>query len=305
MKMSELFTKTTKTVPADETAKTARLLIQAGFIHKEMAGVYAYLPLGLRVLENIKTIVREEMDAIGGQEVMMTALQPKELWERTNRWDDAVVDNWFKTKLKNGAELGVGLSHEEPLVNALSGYVQSYKDLPLLVYQIQTKFRNELRAQAGLLRGREFIMKDMYSFARSQAEHDELYEKVAAAYIRVYKRLGIGGVTFRTAADGGYFTERYSDEFQTISSIGEDMIFKTVAGTYYNKEVAPAKVSKPNIHEVAEDYQEVRGEGVIGVEALIKHLNISIEKSTKTLIFATDAGRVVVVAVRSDYDINE
>jgi len=238
MKMTDLFTKTSKTVPGDETARNAQLLIQAGFIHKEMAGVYAYLPLGLRVLENIKTIVREEMDAIGGQEVMMTALQPRELWEKTNRWDDAVVDNWFKTKLKNGTELGVGLSHEEPLVNALGGYVNSYKDLPVLVYQIQTKFRNELRAQAGLLRGREFIMKDMYSFARTQAEHEELYERVAAAYSRVYDRLGIGDVTYRTAADGGYFTTRFSDEYQTLSDIGEDTIYVDEAKKLaINKEV--------------------------------------------------------------------
>lgn len=225
MKMTDLFTKTSKSVPADETARNAQLLIQAGFIHKETAGVYAYLPLGLRVLENIKAVVRDEMNSIGGQEVMLTALQPKELWEKTNRWDDAVVDNWFKTKLKNGTELGVGLTHEEPLVNILSGYVRSYKDLPLLIYQVQTKFRNELRAQAGLLRGREFIMKDMYSFARTQAEHEELYERTAAAYARVYKRLGIGDITYRTAADGGYFTKRFSDEFQTVSDIGEDTIY--------------------------------------------------------------------------------
>lgn len=225
MKMTDLFTKTSKTVPADETARNAQLLIQAGYIHKEMAGVYAYLPLGLRVLENIKTIVREEMNTIGGQEVMMTTLQPREIWEKTNRWDDKVVDNWFKTKLANGTELGVGLTHEEPIVDALSAYVDSYKDLPLLVYQIQNKFRNELRAKSGLLRGREFVMKDMYSFARAQKEHEELYERVAAAYTRVYDRLGIGTTTYRTAADGGYFTERFSDEYQTLSDIGEDTIY--------------------------------------------------------------------------------
>jgi len=225
MRLSQLFTKTSKTTPADETARNAILLTQAGFIHKEMAGVYAYLPLGLRVLENIKQIVREEMNAIGGQEVMMTTLQPKELWEKTNRWDDKVVDNWFKTKLVNGTELGVGLTHEEPIVDALSPYVDSYKDLPLYIYQIQNKFRNEKRAKSGLLRGREFVMKDMYSLARTQAEHDELYEKVAAAYVRVYARLGIGAETYRTAADGGYFTERFSDEFQTVSDIGEDTIY--------------------------------------------------------------------------------
>jgi prolyl-tRNA synthetase len=225
MRATQLFTKTSKTVPADETARNAQLLIQAGFIHKEMAGVYAYLPLGLKVLENIKQIVREEMNAIGGQEVMMTTLQPRDIWEKTNRWDDKVVDNWFKTKLVNGTELGVGLTHEEPIVDALSAYVDSYKDLPLFVYQIQNKFRNEKRAKSGLLRGREFVMKDMYSLARTQAEHDELYEKAAAAYTRVYDRLGLGATTYRTAADGGYFTERFSDEYQTLSEIGEDTIY--------------------------------------------------------------------------------
>jgi len=225
MKVSQLFTKIRKQAPADEQAKNAQLLIRAGFIHKEMAGVYAYLPLGLRVLENIKRIVREEMDAIGGQEVMMTALQPKEIFEKTDRWDDKKVDNWFKTKLVNGTELGLGLTHEEPIVDALSDYVNSYKDLPIFVYQIQNKFRNELRAKSGLLRGREFVMKDMYSLARTQEEHLELYERAAQAYHRVYERLGIGDVTYRTAADGGIFTERFSDEFQTLSDIGEDTIY--------------------------------------------------------------------------------
>jgi prolyl-tRNA synthetase len=225
MRVSQLFTKTSKTVPSDEIAKNARLLIQAGFIHKEMAGVYAYLPLGLKVLDNIKKIVREEMNAIGGQEVMMTALQPRDIFEKTDRWDDAKVDNWFKTKLASGTELGLGLTHEEPIVDALSGYINSYKDLPIYVYQIQNKFRNELRAKSGLLRGREFVMKDMYSFARTQDEHDELYERTARAYHRVYDRLGIGDITYRTAADGGIFTAKFSDEFQTLSDIGEDTIY--------------------------------------------------------------------------------
>ncbi len=225
MRLSQLFTKTRKDAPADEVAKNAQLLIKAGFIHKEMAGVYVFLPLGLRVLENIKQIVREEMNAVGGQEVQMTVLQPKEIFEKTDRWDDAKVDNWFKTKLSNGTELGMGLTHEEPIVDMLSDHLSSYKDLPVLVYQIQNKFRNELRAQAGLLRGREFAMKDMYSFARSQDEHDEIYEKVAAAYHKVYERLGIGHITYRTYADGGIFTSRFSDEFQMLSEIGEDTIF--------------------------------------------------------------------------------
>ena len=225
MRLSELFTKTSKTVPADETARNAKLLIRAGYIHKEMAGVYAFLPLGKRVLDNIAQVVREEMNAIGGQELQMTVLQPKDIWEKTDRWDDNKVDNWFKTSLKSGTELGVGLTHEEPIVDALSEYISSYKDLPIFVYQIQTKFRNELRAKSGLLRGREFTMKDMYSFARTQSEHDELYEKAASAYRKVYERLGIGDITYRTYADGGIFTNRFSDEFQTISDAGEDTIY--------------------------------------------------------------------------------
>ena len=225
MRLSQLFTKTTKNVPADEAARNAQLLIQAGYIHKEMAGVYAYLPLGLKVLENIKQVVREEMNAIGGQEVMMTALQPREIWEKTDRWDDAKVDNWFKTKLKNGTELGVGLTHEEPIVDVLGTYIDSYKDLPIYVYQIQNKFRNELRAKSGLLRGREFVMKDMYSLARTQEEHEKLYDKSIEAYYRVYERLGLGDVTYRTYADGGIFTDRFSDEFQTLTDIGEDTVY--------------------------------------------------------------------------------
>ena len=225
MRVSRLFTRTSKTAPADDVAKNAQLLTRAGYIHKELAGVYAYLPLGLRVIEKIKQIVREEMDAIGGQELMMTALQPKDIWEKTDRWDDKKVDNWFKTKLANGTELGVGLTHEEPIVDAVSPYVNSYKDLPFAVYQIGSKFRNELRAKSGLLRGREFIMKDMYTFCRNQEEHEQEYEKIVQAYFKVYDRLGLGDITYRTYADGGIFTPRFSDEFQTLSEVGEDIIY--------------------------------------------------------------------------------
>ncbi len=225
MKLSELYTKTSKTVPADEPSRNAQLLIKAGFIHKEMAGVYSYHPLGKRVLDNIEQIVREEMNAIGGLEIRMSVLQPKEIWEKTNRWDDAVVDNWFKTRLKSGHELGVGLTHEEPITASLIPFISSYKDLPAFPYQIQTKFRNELRARSGLMRGREFLMKDLYSFCRDQAQHDSFYEKAAEAYMKVYQRLGIGDFTYRTYADGGYFTQKFSDEFQTLSEIGEDIIY--------------------------------------------------------------------------------
>ncbi len=224
MRLSQSFVKTLRQAPADEEATNAKLLIQAGFIHKEMAGVYAYLPLGKRVLENIAQIVREEMDAIGGNEVQMTVLQPKGIWEKTDRWDDAKVDNWFKTKLSNGTELGVGLTHEEAMVDMLKDFVSSYKDLPAYPYQIQSKFRNELRAKSGLMRGREFLMKDLYSFSRTQEEHDAFYEKAATAYLKVYERLGIGDQTYRTFASGGIFS-KFSDEFQTLSHVGEDTIY--------------------------------------------------------------------------------
>lgn len=224
MRLSQLFTRTSKNVPADETAKNAQLLIQAGYIHKEMAGVYAYLPLGKKVLHNIAQIVREEMNAIGGNEVWMTTLQPKDIWEKTGRWDDKKVDTWFKTKLANGSELGVGLTHEEPITDMLRDYAGSYKDYPIYIYQIGTKFRNELRAKSGLLRGREFLMKDLYSFSRTQKEHDEFYETAAAAYLKIYERLGLGDITYRTYASGGIFS-KFSDEFQTLSEIGEDTIY--------------------------------------------------------------------------------
>lgn len=224
MKVSQLFTSTRKEAPADETAKNAIALIRAGYVHKEMAGVYTYLPLGLRVLENICQVIREEMDAIGGQEMKLTTLQDPEIWQTTDRWDDEKVDIWFKTKLKNDSELGLGPTHEEPLVRAVKPFVSSYKDLPFLAYQIQTKFRNETRAKSGVMRGREFLMKDLYTFARTEAEHDELYEMIKQAYFKVFERLGIGDKTYLTFASGGMFSQ-FSHEFQTVCEAGEDTIY--------------------------------------------------------------------------------
>ena len=224
MRLSNLFTKTSKTVPADETSKNAQLLIQAGFIYKVMAGVYAYTPLGLRVVENIKQIVREEMNAINGQELIMTNLQRPEPWKTTGRWDDEVVDIWFKTKLKDDSELGLAWSHEEAIIDMMKHFVSSYKDLPISVYQFQTKLRNELRAKSGIMRGREFVMKDMYSLSTDAAQHDAYYDSAIEAYKRVYDRLGLGGDTYVTFASGGAFTQ-FSHEFQTICEAGEDVIY--------------------------------------------------------------------------------
>jgi prolyl-tRNA synthetase len=224
MRQSKLFTKTRKEAPADEVSKNAELLIRAGFIHKEMAGVYTYLPLGLRVLKKIENIIREEMNSVGGQEISMTALQNPELWKKTGRWSDDVVDNWFKTKLKNDTELGLGFSHEEPLVNLLTNFISSYKDLPISIYQFQNKFRNELRAKSGILRGREFLMKDMYSFSRTEEEFSEFYEQMKVVYKNIYNRVGIGHLTYLTFASGGVFS-KYSHEFQTLTGAGEDTIY--------------------------------------------------------------------------------
>lgn len=224
MRMSQLFTKTSKTVPGDEVAKNAQLLIKAGFIYKEMAGVYVYLPLGKRVLDSIIQIIREEMDAVGGHELSMTALQSREAWQASGRWDDTVMDVWFKTRLANGSELGLAPTHEEPITKMMTNFISSYKDLPRYPYQFQIKFRNEPRAKSGLLRGREFWMKDLYSFSRDRAEHELFYERIAAAYERVYQRLGLGDNTYKTFASGGSFS-KYSHEFQTISAVGEDTIY--------------------------------------------------------------------------------
>lgn len=224
MRQSRLFTKTRREAPSDEVAKNAQLLVRAGYIHKEMAGVYDYLPLGLRVLNNIIALIREEMNALGGEEVFLSTLQDSEIWKKSGRWDDEAVDIWFKTKLKNGGELGLGNTHEEALTALMKEHIVSYKDLPRYVYQFQNKFRNETRAKSGIMRTREFIMKDLYSFSKDSTEHAAFYEKAAAAYERIFSRAGIGDKTYRTFASGGSFS-KYSHEYQAVSAAGEDVIY--------------------------------------------------------------------------------
>jgi prolyl-tRNA synthetase len=242
MRLTQLFTKTQHNAPADEVSKNAQLLIKAGFISKEMAGVYNYLPLGLMTLNKIMQIIREEMNAIGGQEVFLSALQRKDVWEKTGRWDDKVVDDWFKTKLKNNSELGLGFTHEEPLTELMQNFLRSYKDLPAYPYQLKTKFRNELRSKSGIMRCREFVMKDLYSFSVNQQQHDEFYEKSKQAYIKIFERFGLGDITYLTFASGGSFA-KFSHEFQTLTDVGEDTIYvhedKRIA---INKEVLTDEV---------------------------------------------------------------
>jgi len=224
MRVSKLFTKTSKNLPADEVSKNAQLLIRAGYIYKEMAGVYTYLPLGKLVLDKIIQIIREEMNAVGGNEMSLTALQQKDSWVSSGRWDDQVMDVWFKTKLANGSEVGLAPTHEEPLTKIMKNFIHSYKDLPAYPYQFQIKFRNELRSKSGLMRGREFWMKDLYNFSRNRDEHEKFYELMIQAYNNIFSRLGIGDITYKTFAGGGSFS-KYSHEFQTVSSVGEDKIY--------------------------------------------------------------------------------
>lgn len=238
MRQSQLFTRTVKELPKDETSYNAQALIRAGFIDKVAAGIYSYLPLGKRVLDKICRVIREEMDAIGGQEILMSALIPKENMEASGRW--AAFDVLFRLNGGDDKEYALGATHEEIVSPLVKKFICSYKDLPkftpankskkivetfpLSVYQIQTKFRNEKRAKAGLLRGREFLMKDLYSFHTDQADLDAYYEKVIAAYEKIYQRLGIGDVTYKTYAAGGTFS-KYSHEFQTVTEAGEDLIY--------------------------------------------------------------------------------
>lgn len=221
MYLSKLFTKTRKEVAKDEISLNAQLLTRAGYISKEMAGVYNFLPLGLKTLNKITEIIREEINAVGGQEILMPALTSIENYKKTKRDKIEVL---FKTKLHTGAEFVLNQSHEEVVTPLVGQFVRSYKDLPVYVYQIQTKYRNEPRAKSGLLRGREFSMKDLYSFHMDQKDLDLYYEKVKKAYFKVFDRLGIGDRTYLVYASGGTFC-RYSHEFQTLCATGEDEIY--------------------------------------------------------------------------------
>ena len=223
MRYSKLFSKTSKTIPHDVDSANAKFLVQGGFIHRETAGVYSFLPLGLKVLRKIEQIIREEMEAVGGQEILMPVLTPKENWMTTDRWDTFEV--LFRLKGAGDKEYALGATHEEIVTPLVQNYTFSYKDLPVMVFQIQNKFRNEVRAKSGVLRGREFGMKDLYSFHMNQKDLDEYYKVVKQAYFKIFERLGFDPeITYITYASGGAFS-KYSHEFQVLSDVGEDIIF--------------------------------------------------------------------------------
>lgn len=232
MRLSQLFTHTLRENPKDEVTANARLLTRGGFIFKNLAGVYSFLPLGLQVIKKIERIIRGEMAAIGGQELHLNILQDKQVWEKTGRWEEAKAvmyqfrvtsDVFPSTSDVRGQQLGLGFTHEEVVAQIANQYIHSYRDLPKYVYQIQKKFRKELRAQAGLLRGREFVMKDLYSFSATEEQLNEFYETVATAYEKIFERLGL--VAYRTEASGGVFSKQFSHEYQVVIDAGEDTIY--------------------------------------------------------------------------------
>lgn len=224
MRQSQLFGKTLREDPKDEVAANARLLERGGFVYKSMAGVYEYLPLGFRVLERINAVIREEMNAIGGQEALFAALQPKERWEKSGRWKALGEEVMYQFKDHSGRELGLASTHEEVMAEVAARFIHSYKDLPLFIYQIQTKFRDELRAKSGLMRGREFLMKDLYSFHTDAEDLERFYWKSAdRAYRAIFKRCGLD--VYVAEASGGAFTKEFTHEYQVLSAAGEDLIF--------------------------------------------------------------------------------
>jgi prolyl-tRNA synthetase len=224
MKQSQLFAKTIKDVPKDEISLNAQLLIRGGYVDKLMAGVYTLLPLGYRVFKKIEQIIREEMNAVDAQEMFMPTLQLKESWQATGRWENLDVLIKLGLTAEDDNNTALAPTHEEVIAPLAKKVVNSYKDLPKAVYQFQNKFRGEKRAKSGVLRGREFIMKDLYSFHEDQADLDFYYEKVKDAYGRIFERAGIGNQTYLTYASGGTFS-KYSHEFQTLTSAGEDIIY--------------------------------------------------------------------------------
>lgn len=258
MRYRSLGVKTLRSAPQDAESINAQLLLRGGFVRQEMAGVYSWLPLGLRVLRKVEAIVREEMNAVGAQEILMSALQPKENWTATGRWDS--VDILFKVPSQTGKEYALGCSHEEIVTPLVQSYVQSYKDLPTCVYQIQTKFRDELRAKSGILRGREFVMKDMYSFHRTQEDLDAYYKRVIEAYVRVFERCGTNVKIVE--ASGGIFSDKFSHEFQVLTNAGEDMILTSPSWKYgQNQEIVTLKEG-----DACPDHPDERLEWKKGVE---------------------------------------
>ncbi len=303
MLYSKLFGKTQLTAPHDANSINAKYLVQGGFIEQLGAGIYHFLPLGLRVLQKINQIIREEMNAIGGQEILMPALHPVEVWKVTGR-DVSLDEIMFKTKGANDKDFVFGPTHEETVTPLAKKFIKSYKDLPFSVYQIQTKFRNEPRAKSGILRGREFGMKDLYSFHADEKDLDAFYEISKKAYSNVYDRCGVK--SYIVEASGGAFSDKFSHEFSVITPAGEDtLIICDQCNSAQNLEIAEGKVHNPEIPEAEEKpLKEVQVKRGLSVEENAKAHNVPAHKILKTVVYSYEGGFVGVV-IRGDLQVNE
>jgi len=303
MRLSNYFVKTLKENPSDETSKSSRYLVRGGFIRKEVAGAYTYLPFGLKVLEKIKTIVREEMDKAGLNEVLMPWLGNKESRLKTGRWD--TVDVLFHLKWWENREYALNATHEEAVTPLLKEFIHSYKDLDVAVYQIQDKYRNETRAKSGLLRGREFWMKDAYSFHASQESFDKYYEKMKGVYMNVYNRLWLWKDTVIAIADGWDFTERFCHEFQTFLEIGEDVVVMDNHGYSANLEIAEWIADDKNMDEKEEKMEYVDAPNILTIEDMKNFFSAQDWQMLKTVVFKTNSWKFFGISCRGDLQVNE
>lgn len=302
MKYSKLFPKTIKQVPAGASLTSHKLLFQAGYIRESTAGRYYLLPLAMRVFQKIQRIIKEEMDKAGGQEMITPVLHPKSLWDETNR-SNSVGFELMSIKDRSEFEFVLGGTAEEMLVDLVRKFQVSYKDLPFNLYQFSTKFRDEMRARGGLLRVREFVMKDAYSFHATEEDFLKEYKNMEQTYSKIFERMGLK--THIVESDNGYIGGDYCHEFVVESEAGESRFLTDDNGYSAHEDVAkfiPSKVENDTELKAMED---VEGVGIIGVEELAKFLKIPVETTTKTILFETEKGEVVAAAVRGGYEINE
>jgi prolyl-tRNA synthetase len=301
MRLSKLFGKTQREIPAEAETVSHQLLLRAGMISQVAAGVYSYLPLAWRVLKKIENIIREEMDAAGGQELMMPVLQPLELWQETGR-DQAFGKGLFTLCDRRDRNLCLGPTHEEIITKLVSQYVKSYRDLPQLLYQIQTKFRDEPRPRAGLLRVREFTMKDLYSFDTDEAGLEQSYNKMLNAYRNIYARCGLP--TLLIEADSGAIGGKDSHEFMLVTETGEDEIIYCSC-CQYSANVDKAQSLK---HKLADEkllpLEEVATPGAATIEEVSRFLGVAPDRTLKAVFYIAD-GKLVFVVIRGDLEVNE
>ncbi|MEJ9311163.1 proline--tRNA ligase [Priestia megaterium] len=302
MRQSSTLIPTLREVPADADIKSHQLLLRAGYMRQNASGVYSFLPLGKRVLQKVEQIVREEMDRAGSVELLMPALQQAELWQESGRWY-SYGPELMRMKDRHGREFALGATHEEVITSLLRDEVKSYKRLPLNLYQIQTKFRDEKRPRFGLLRGREFIMKDAYSFHASQESLDEVYDKMFAAYSRIFERCGLN---FRAViADSGAMGGKDTHEFMVLSEIGEDTIAYSDTSSYAaNVEMAPVVNTYEKSGESEKELTKVETPNQHSIEDVAAFLNVEATSCIKSLLFKVD-DRFVLVLVRGDHEVND